>query len=115
MTPEQLAEIFWDSLERQRVERDSSLPGMRDPAQPFSACHPITRTMWTQAASDTARGFHMTYLDMLKKAKASLESADEAQRGGVDQSYHLRAAEMWTALAHEFREALEFGMRIEKL
>lgn len=58
----------------------------------------------------------MTYLDMLKKAKASLETAEhEAQRGGVDQSYHLRAAEMWTALAHEFREALEFGMRIEKL
>lgn len=50
MTPEELAEIYWDSLEQQRVELNLPFPGLRDPAQPFSAVHPITRKQWLNAA-----------------------------------------------------------------
>jgi hypothetical protein len=52
MTPEELAELFWDSLERQRVKLNLPVLAMRDPAQPFGSVHPTTHKMWVQAAQD---------------------------------------------------------------
>jgi hypothetical protein len=53
MTPEELATVFWDSLERQRAELSKVVPAVGSAEViDFASVHPTTRTMWVQAATD---------------------------------------------------------------
>jgi hypothetical protein len=57
MTPEELATVFWDSLERQRVELSKVVPAVGSAEMiAFTSVHPTTRTMWVQAATDVLKG-----------------------------------------------------------